>query len=106
VYDFTGSPGRNRNHIENTRNFSYFVTSVYADTPKSTPSKRWLLADAVGCQCMSVQLPFVHRFSVEAILHVRGSTTTSSLATNCERMTRKPAPPGKTRISDVSAMRV
>jgi hypothetical protein len=42
------TPGRNRNHNEKTGNFSVQVPKLYADTPKDTPSKRWLLSDVVG----------------------------------------------------------
>ena len=42
-----GSPGRNLNQGENTENLR---DSVFGriDTPKNTPSKRWLLPDVVG----------------------------------------------------------
>jgi len=45
---FYGSPGRNRNQIEKTGNLCDFRFWFGTDTPKNTPSKRWLLPDAVG----------------------------------------------------------
>src|ERR1700733_252042 len=42
---FVGSPGRNRNHMEKTGNFSGFVTTPRADTPKHTPSDERLFLD-------------------------------------------------------------
>jgi hypothetical protein len=41
-------PGRNRNHAEKTCNLRDFSFPFGFDAPKNTPSKRWLLPDAVG----------------------------------------------------------
>ena len=44
-----GSPGRNRNHAKNIGNLTEFRLRLPSDTPRNTPSKRWLPADVVGC---------------------------------------------------------
>jgi hypothetical protein len=56
-----GSPGRNLNHAEKTGNLLSFWFRLGIDTPSNTPSERWLLPDAVGCQFMSIRSPFWYR---------------------------------------------
>jgi hypothetical protein len=43
-----GSPGRTRNRKKKTANFSGFVETNLADTPKTAPADGWLLPDTVS----------------------------------------------------------
>jgi hypothetical protein len=42
----TGSPGRIHNHKEKAGNFSGFVATPRADTPKHAPADDWLFLDS------------------------------------------------------------